>query len=96
MSATANISTDGARYEYRADGMRVLKVEGLSLVWVEEAENEEEEQEEGSGYWDEFWSANKPTSRATGSGRVGSTSSRRTRTTPRLLGRIRCMMDTGT
>jgi hypothetical protein len=61
VSATANISTGGARYEYLANGMRVLKVEGLSLVWVEEAELEEEDQEEGSGYWDEYWNTNKPT-----------------------------------
>ncbi|GMV88982.1 MAG: hypothetical protein AMXMBFR81_19130 [Chthonomonas sp.] len=71
MSATANISTGGARYEYRADGMRVLKVEGLSLVWVEEAENEEEEQEEGSGYWDEYWNTNKPTTRYYYEGQMG-------------------------
>ncbi len=71
MSATANISTGGARYEYRADGMRVLKVEGLSLVWVEEAESEEEEQEEGSGYWDEYWASNKPTTRYYYEGQMG-------------------------
>ena len=51
----------GARYEYRADGMRTLKVEGLSLVW-QDLQGEAEE-EVGSGFYDSVWATNKPTTR---------------------------------
>ncbi|KXK15168.1 MAG: hypothetical protein UZ18_ATM001001618 [Armatimonadetes bacterium OLB18] len=47
----------GARYVYRADGMRVEKVEGLTLSWVPPGE------EEVSGHYDENLAENLPTSR---------------------------------
>ncbi|MEW5885037.1 MAG: hypothetical protein AB1725_12565, partial [Armatimonadota bacterium] len=47
----------GARYEYRADGMRAKKVEGLTIAW-----NPGDELG-GSGYYDEIWAVNKPTTR---------------------------------
>ncbi|GMV88985.1 MAG: hypothetical protein AMXMBFR81_19160 [Chthonomonas sp.] len=49
----------------------VHQLPGLSLVWVEEAETEEEEQEEVSGYWDEYWNTNKPTTRYYYEGQMG-------------------------
>ena len=49
-------TASGARYQYRADGMRVLKVEGLTLSW-------NGDQITGSGYYDEVWAVNKPTTR---------------------------------
>ncbi len=47
----------GARYVYRADGMRVEKVEGLTLSWVPPGE------EEVSGHYDENLAQNLPTIR---------------------------------
>ena len=47
----------GARYVYRADGMRVEKVEGLTISWVPPGE------EEVSGHYDENLAENLPTSR---------------------------------
>ena len=58
---SACTQTGGARYEYRADGMRTLKVEGLSLVWQEM--DSAEKDLAGSGYYDAVWSTNKPTTR---------------------------------
>jgi RHS repeat-associated protein len=53
----------GAAYKYRADGMRIQKVEGLTLEWsyVEE---------EKSGYYDENWAVNKPTTRTMHDGQM--------------------------
>lgn len=51
----------GAKYIYRADGMRVEKVEGLSLNWI--PPTSEEEDSESSGYYDSIWATNKPTTR---------------------------------
>ena len=59
--ASACTQSGGARYEYRADGMRTLKVEGLSLVWQEM--DSAEKDLAGSGYYDAVWSTNKPTTR---------------------------------
>lgn len=47
----------GAKYEYRADGMRTKKVEGLTLAW------HWDDEEQSSGFWDENWNINKPTTR---------------------------------
>lgn len=49
--------TVGARYEYRADGMRVKKVADLTITWNPGDENQ------GSGFYDENLSVNKPTTR---------------------------------
>ncbi|MBV6459095.1 MAG: hypothetical protein HONBIEJF_02235 [Fimbriimonadaceae bacterium] len=49
-------STSGATYAYRADGMRIKKVEGLTISWVP-GEGEEE------GYYNENWTTDKPTTR---------------------------------
>lgn len=53
--------SSGAKYIYRADGMRVEKIEGLSLNWV--PPSSEEEDSESSGYYDAIWATNKPTTR---------------------------------
>lgn len=55
---TSSCSTAaGASYQYRADGMRVKKVEGLNLAWhVEDVET-------GSGYFDVYTQVNRPTTR---------------------------------
>ncbi len=42
--------SSGAKYRYRADGMRVEKIEGLSLSWI--PPSTEEEDSESSGYYD--------------------------------------------
>jgi RHS repeat-associated protein len=47
---------DGASYRYRADGMRIQKVEGLTLEWILDEEAK-------SGYYDENWASNSPTMR---------------------------------
>ncbi|MBL1148903.1 MAG: hypothetical protein HND42_01660 [Armatimonadetes bacterium] len=49
--------TVGARYEYRADGLRVKKVADLTITWNPGDENQ------GSGFYDENLSVNKPTTR---------------------------------
>ncbi|MBX7134468.1 MAG: RHS repeat-associated core domain-containing protein [Fimbriimonadaceae bacterium] len=49
-------STKGATYMYRADGMRIKKVTGLQLIWIEDEES-------ASGYYDEEQDANNPTYR---------------------------------
>lgn len=53
--------SSGAKYVYRADGMRVEKIEGLSLSWI--PPSSEEGNEESSGYYDAIWATNKPTTR---------------------------------
>lgn len=53
--------SSGAKYRYRADGMRVEKIEGLSLSWIPPPT--EEEDSESSGYYDAIWATNKPTTR---------------------------------
>lgn len=53
--------SSGAKYIYRADGMRVEKVEGLSLNWIPPSSDEEDA--ESSGYYDSIWATNKPTTR---------------------------------
>ncbi|MFY9235305.1 MAG: hypothetical protein WAO58_12710, partial [Fimbriimonadaceae bacterium] len=50
-------TTNGASYKYRADGMRIRKVEGLTLQW------DVDDEETGSGHYDENQSTNKPTTR---------------------------------
>ncbi|MBI5705636.1 MAG: hypothetical protein HZC36_01465 [Armatimonadetes bacterium] len=57
MKITATVSA-GARYEYRADGMRYEKVEGLTLSWIPP-----ENPFFGSGHYDQNWSQNLPTTR---------------------------------
>lgn len=52
--------TSGAKYWYRADGMRSQKIEGLSLNWVE---TKSKDDEASSGYYDPVWASNKPTTR---------------------------------
>ncbi|MBX7131506.1 MAG: RHS repeat-associated core domain-containing protein [Fimbriimonadaceae bacterium] len=47
-------ATKGATYMYRADGMRIKKVTGLQLLWIEDEET-------ASGYYDEEQDANLPT-----------------------------------
>jgi len=49
--------SSGASYQYRADGMRVKRVEGLTLSW-----NPDDEEHE-SGWYDEIQSTNLPTTR---------------------------------
>ncbi len=59
MTATAGVSaSSGARYEYRADGMRTLKVGDISLSWVENPVAED-----GSGWYDQILTTSKPTTR---------------------------------
>lgn len=53
-------TSGGAKYVYRADGMRVEKIEGLSLSWVP---SESKDDETSSGYYDAVWESNKPTTR---------------------------------
>lgn len=53
-------TSSGAKYVYRADGMRAEKIEGLSLNWVP---NESKDDETSSGYYDAVWASNKPTTR---------------------------------
>lgn len=56
--ATSIVGTvSGARYEYRADGMRTDKVEGFNLSW------EWTDKTHTSGYYDEIQGQNLPTSR---------------------------------
>ncbi|MBI5705640.1 MAG: hypothetical protein HZC36_01485 [Armatimonadetes bacterium] len=50
--------TSGARYEYRADGMRIEKIEGLTITWVPP-----ENPFFGSGHYDENQAGNNPTTR---------------------------------
>ncbi|MCO5297494.1 MAG: RHS repeat-associated core domain-containing protein [Fimbriimonadaceae bacterium] len=50
-------ASDGARYEYRPDGLRVEKVSGLSVTW------NPADRVHGSGWYDENWTVNKATSR---------------------------------
>ncbi|HRF60478.1 MAG TPA: hypothetical protein PLH94_11280, partial [Fimbriimonadaceae bacterium] len=52
--------TDGATYTYRADGMRIKKVTGLQLAWIEV---EDEEAGGTSGFYDEIQNVNYPTYR---------------------------------
>jgi RHS repeat-associated protein len=55
LESTAGLATgSGAAYEYRGDGMRVKKVDGLSLQWIDD-------EEEKSGYYDEIWATNNST-----------------------------------
>jgi len=54
-------TTQGAKYHYRVDGLRIKKVEGLTIAWVDDQSSESEE--EASGYYDEHWAVNKPTTR---------------------------------
>ncbi len=49
-------TASGARYEYRPDGMRTLKVEGLTLSWTGDPVT-------GSGWYDPIWAVNQPTTR---------------------------------
>ncbi|MCB8932317.1 MAG: RHS repeat-associated core domain-containing protein [Fimbriimonadaceae bacterium] len=49
--------TDGAAYEYRADGMRVEKVSGLTITW------NPADKTHRSGWYDQNWSVNKATTR---------------------------------
>ncbi len=51
-------TSDGARYEYRADGMRMKKVADLTITW-----NPGDNENEGSGFYDDNLSVNKPTTR---------------------------------
>lgn len=55
LESLAGTST-GAAYKYRADGMRVNKVEGYTLAWVWNEDHK-------SGYYDENWDTNQPTTR---------------------------------
>jgi|CXWL01.1.fsa_nt_gi RHS repeat-associated protein len=57
MTATAGTSS-GYRNVYRADGMRMQKIDDISLNWVENPN-----QEDGSGFYDPIYSTNKPTTR---------------------------------
>ena len=61
--------TQGARYHYRVDGLRVKKVEGLTIQWVDD--DSSESQEASSGHYDEIWSTNKPTTRYFYDGQMG-------------------------
>lgn len=54
--------SSGAKYIYRADGMRSQKIEGLTLSWIP-PDSHEEEDSESSGYYDAIWATNKPTTR---------------------------------
>jgi RHS repeat-associated protein len=57
--ATAGLSgSSGARYVYRADGMRIEKVTEITLQWVENPN-----EDDGSGFYDEITATNKPTTR---------------------------------
>jgi RHS repeat-associated protein len=57
--ATAGLSgSSGARYVYRADGMRIEKVTEITLQWVENPS-----EDDGSGFYDEITATNKPTTR---------------------------------
>lgn len=59
MTATAGTAAgSGARYLYRADGMRAEKIEDITLSWVENPNVED-----GSGFYDPIYSTNKPTRR---------------------------------
>ncbi len=51
-------TSEGARYEYRADGMRMKKVADLTITW-----NPGDNENEGSGFYDDNLSVNKPTTR---------------------------------
>ncbi len=55
----------GATYKYRADGMRVKKVDGLSLDW------HVDDQQTGSGHYDDIQSTNKNTTRYYHDGQMG-------------------------
>lgn len=52
---------EGARYFYRADGLRNRKVSDLTIYWHDD--DSEESKEESSGWYDENLSVNKPTTR---------------------------------
>jgi RHS repeat-associated protein len=59
MTATAgSAANSGARYVYRADGMRAERVEDITLSWVENPNADD-----GSGFYDPVYSTNKPTTR---------------------------------
>jgi RHS repeat-associated protein len=58
---TACNATGGARYEYRADGMRTMKVEELTLSWIPPDDSSDDA--DSSGYYDVITSVNKPTTR---------------------------------
>ena len=62
-------TTQGADYTYRVDGLRTKKVEGLTISWVDD--QSEESEEEASGYYDEHWATNKPTTRYYYDGQMG-------------------------
>ena len=62
--------TQGAKYHYRVDGLRVKKVEGLTIAWIDD-DNDEESKEEASGHYDEYWATNKPTTRYYYDGQMG-------------------------
>jgi RHS repeat-associated protein len=56
MTSACGAST-GARYFYRADGMRIKKIDGLTINWVIDDEIT------GSGHYDEITDVNMPTYR---------------------------------
>jgi RHS repeat-associated protein len=56
MTSACGAST-GARYFYRADGMRIKKIDGLTINWVIDDE------QTGSGHYDEITDVNMPTYR---------------------------------
>jgi RHS repeat-associated protein len=58
---TACNATGGARYEYRADGMRTMKIEELTLSWIPPDDSSDDA--DSSGYYDVITSVNKPTTR---------------------------------
>jgi hypothetical protein len=66
---SCSTQTSGARYEYRADGMRALKFEGLTLAWQYLSETEQRNQ--GSGFYDQISTWNTPTSRYYYDGQMG-------------------------
>jgi len=68
LSSTCS-TTQGAKYTYRVDGLRAKKVEGLTILWVDD--ESQQSQMESSGHYDEIWSVNKPTTRYYYDGQMG-------------------------
>jgi RHS repeat-associated protein len=61
MLSACNASA-GARYEYRADGLRTAKIEELTLSWIPPTDDPGGDAD-SSGYYDVITSVNKPTTR---------------------------------
>ena len=55
LTKTTN-EANGASFRYRADGLRVEKVSGLAMVYIQNVEDD-------SGYYDDNLAVNKPTTR---------------------------------